>query len=164
MNVANQISEKIMVELGVIEKPEPQPQHQHKVASGDAAADAEKRSQEIWANLGGGDAPLVPEGPRTSRQMFTRNKWIKDEVLHDLDKMRGDYVTFSGDTASIKAKQFDNILSVIQGDLLNCIEQAGFIVKSGASTEVLKNVLGMYLQKQTLQYDNGKYHDVEVTD
>ena len=85
-------------------------------------------------------------------------------MLHDLDKMRGDYVTFSGDTASIKAKQFDNILSVIQGDLLNCIEQAGFIVKSGASTEVLKNVLGMYLQKQTLQYDNGKYHDVEVTD
>jgi len=177
MEITDKITDKILVDLGVkeaepevtiqVEKVKPR----YKGAN-QAATDAENKSAEIWATWMGASLRNTgiakPDHPVTSRHPapVSENKWTKDEVLKDLDDMRGECVEFRhnpvSSTATIQKKDMDMMVEIITSDMLNAIEQAGFIVNSYEKINMLHQVMSVWLVSHTQQYHKGKYYDVVV--
>lgn len=177
MDISDKISDKILVDLGVkeaepevviqVEKVKPR----YKGASR-AATVAENKSAEIWATWMGASLRKTgiakPDHPVTDRHLVpvTESRWTKDEVLKDLDDMRKECVTFhsnpASSTATIQKKDMDMMVEIITSDMLNAIEQAGFVVNSYEKINMLHQVMLVWLTSHTNQYHDGKYHDIVV--
>lgn len=175
MDITDKISDKILVDLGVKEAepevviPVETVKPRYKGASR-AATDAETKSAEIWATWMGANLRKTgvgkPDHPVTDRHLVpvTESRWTKDEVLKDLDDMRKECVSFDNDQlrATIQKKDMDMMVEIITSDMLNAIEQAGFIVNSYEKINMLHQVMLVWLTSHTNQYHDGKYHDIVV--
>jgi len=174
MDITDKISDKILVDLGVKEaEPEvviqvEKVKHRYK-GSNRAATVAENKSAEIWATWMGANlrkTSVATDHPVTDRHLVpvSENKWTKDEVLKDLDDMRKECVTFDSDQlrATIQKKDMDMMVEIITSDMLNAIEQAGFVVNSYQKINMLHKVMLAWLTAHTNQYNDGKYHDIVV--
>jgi hypothetical protein len=81
-----------------------------------------------------------------------------------LDDMRGECVEFRHDQlrATIQKKDMDMMVEIITSDMLNAIEQAGFVVNSYEKINMLHQVMLVWLTNHTHQYHNGRYFDIVV--
>lgn len=175
MDITDKISDKILVDLGVKEaEPEvviqvEKVKRRYKGAN-QATVDAENKSAEIWATWMGANLRKTgiakPDHPVTDRHLVpvTESRWTKDEVLKDLDDMRKECVTFDTDQlrATIQKKDMDMMVEIITSDMLNAIEQAGFVVNSYEKINMLHQVMLVWLTSHTNQYHGGTYHDIVV--
>jgi len=176
MDITDKISDKILVDLGVKEA-EPEVVIQVETVkprykgANRATVDAENKSAEIWAAWMGANlrkTSVATDHPVTDRHLVpvTEGKWTKDEVLKDLDDMRKECVTFHSNpvssTATIQKKDMDMMVEIITSDMLNAIEQAGFVVNSYEKINMLHQVMLVWLTAHTNQYHNGRYFDIVV--
>jgi len=167
-NITKNVTDNILAELGVIEAKVSAPERDTstaKVASDrHAATEAEAKSQRLWANMSGRKTTT----PTTSRQVVpvdpTISTWDKDNVLVELEHMRQEGVQFSADEAHITTKNFEKMVGIITSDMLNCVEQGGFIVNSGVSIVSLKTLIGVWLVTQCKQRNDTDYMPIVVTD
>jgi len=171
-SITQTITDTILVDLGVKAAPVAPSPKLVPLPSGNAAArEAEAASAQLWATYmhKSSQRKTVVKTPITSRHVVpvepTAGAWEKDSVLNELERMRGMYVDFrTSNQARIKTKDFESIVGVIGSDMLNCVEQAGFIVNGGASIDTLKTLISVWLSTHCKQLHEGAYVPVVVKD
>ena len=176
--ITNTITDGVLQELGVVDAPiventtAPTVRVKREDSGNDAAKAAEAASAQIWATYHGKrmiNGARKTKTPLTSRHAVPVDPkvgtWEKDSVLAELERMRDMVVDFrSTNEAVIKTKDFENMVGVIASDMLNCVEQAGFIVNGGASIDTLKTLISVWLSTHCKQLSDGAYVPVVVRD
>ena len=156
-NVTQTISDKQLEQLGIIEaQPVAAPKQQTK-SDMPEMPDFLKREKRTTKKP---DTRGKSWTPKTSRH--APDNWKQDGVLAKLDEMRREYWECIGADATISKDNFDGMVSVLSGDFLNALEQAGLIIQSGNSATRLRELLSAWIQADT-KYGNGEmYRYVKV--
>tara|TARA_R110000764_G_scaffold19334_4_gene50910 strand:- start:2161 stop:2685 length:525 start_codon:yes stop_codon:yes gene_type:complete len=170
--ITQTITDTILVDLGVKTAPVAPSPKLVPLPSGNATArEAEAASAQLWATYhqNTGKRKTEIKTPITSRHAVpvdpSVGAWEKDSVLNELERMREMYVDFrTTNQAVIKTKDFQSIVGIIGSDMLNCVEQAGFIVNGGASIDTLKTLISVWLSTHCKQLHEGAYVPVVVKD
>ena len=181
-NITDTITDGVLQELGVVDAPVEQDAEPTTTPSvrvkrehdggNDAAKAAEAASAQIWATYHGkriSNGERKTKTPLTSRHHVPvdpkAGTWEKDSVLAELERMRDMVVDFrTTNEAVIKTKDFEAMVGVIASDMLNCVEQAGFIVNGGASIDTLKTLISVWLSTHCKQLNEGAYVPIVVKD
>ena len=179
-NITQTITDGVLQDLGVVDAPvvqdaEPTTTPSVRVkreydGGNDAAKAAEVASAQIWATYHGKrmiNGARKTKTPLTSRHAVPVDPkvgtWEKDSVLVELERMRDMVVDFrTTNEAVIKTKDFEAMVGVIASDMLNCVEQAGFIVNGGASIDTLKTLISVWLSTHCKQINEGAYVPIVV--
>lgn len=89
------------------------------------------------------------------------NQWHKDKVCERLVEMAGDWKV-EGESATMSAREFDQIVTTLATDFANAMEHAGLIYKTGIAPAILADMVSDFLTTQTKVRVGDRYFDVEV--
>ena len=154
MGIAEQITTNTLAELGVIKEQTPKPIG--------IATDLEVSSGELWAKYDGSRTKSTTYEPRTQRHGSPRG-WTKDDVLAELDEIRTNNIDMSMEHQAVMTrKNYKECVELLTTDLLNGMEQGGFVVNNGDSIIILQQRIAAWLYKHTRQYDGKDYRIVVV--
>lgn len=157
MGIAEQITTNTLAELGVIKEQKPEPSGENSIAK-----DLEVSSGELWAKYDGSRTKSTRYQPRTQRHGSPRG-WTKDDVLAELDEIRTNNIDMSMEQQAVfTRKNFKECVELIATDLLNGVEQGGFVVNGGDSIIILQQRIAAWLVEHTRQYDGKDYRIVVV--
>lgn len=153
-NITNKIVDSQLRELGVIGRRD--------VLQNTEAMRGHRQPKSIF------DEEYLPRsGRRTmaSRGVQTerKNQWTKDAVCERLEVMAKDW-EIEEQTATMDARAFDALVTVLATDFANAMEHAGLIYKTGLAPAVLADMVSDFITTQTKAKVDGAYYDVEVGD